>query len=115
MEPVTTKNNKAPYFETELQTETIWEEEEEEKRLIIKVKGIPKPTIQWYENGLEIIPNEDFEIEECDEEVSILTIRKRSTENIREISCIAVNEHGLATTKTLVIPGTYLLYSVGDF
>lgn len=105
--PEETPIGKSPYFETELQTETIWEEEEEEviKRLIVRVKGTPKPKIRWYENGKEIVPNEEFEIEECDEEVSILTIRRRPTESVREITCEAVNEHGIATTKTLVIPG----------
>lgn len=105
---------KSPYFETELQTETVWEEEEEEeeiiKRLVVRVKGTPKPTIRWYENGVEIIPNEEFEIEERDEEVSILTIRKRPTENVREITCEAVNEYGTATTKTIIIPGVYLRF-----
>lgn len=105
--PEETSIGKSPYFETELQTETIWEEEEEEivKRLIVRVKGTPKPKIRWYENGIEIVPNEEFEVEEFDEEVSILTIRKRPMENVREITCEAVNEYGTASTKTLVIPG----------
>lgn len=54
---------------------------------------------------MEIIPNEEFEIEERDEGISILTIHKRPIKNIREIKCEAVNEYGIATTKTLIIPG----------
>jgi len=100
---------KAPYFETELQTETIWEEEEEEKetivRLVIRVKGTPKPKTQWYENGMEITPNEEFEIEEQDDGVSVLTVKKRPTESVREITCEATNEYGTAKTRTLIIPG----------
>lgn len=75
---------------------------------MVRVKGSPKPTIRWYKNGVEIMPNEEFEIEEEDEEVSILTIRKRLTENVQEIICEAINEYGTATTKTIVIPGMYL-------
>lgn len=106
-QPEKTTVEKSPYFETELQTETIWEEEEEEtiKRLVVRVKGTPKPNVRWYENGVEIVPNEEFEVEERDEEVSILTISKRPTETVREITCEAVNEHGTATTKTILIPG----------
>lgn len=102
------ETGKSPYFETDLQTETIWEEEEEEtvKRLVVRVKGSPKPEIRWYENGVEIVPNEEFEIEERDEEVSVLTVKKRPTENAREITCEAVNEHGATVTKTLLVPGT---------
>jgi hypothetical protein len=101
------KSGKSPYFETDLHTETIWEEEEEEivKRLVVRVKGNPKPSIRWYENGVEIVPNEVFEIEEQDEEVSVLTMKKRPTENACEITCEAVNEYGTAITKTLVVPG----------
>jgi len=105
------KDGKSPYFETELQTETIWEEEEEEeivKRLVVKVKGAPKPTVRWYENGIEIVPCDEFEIEEGNEGVSTLTVKKRSTETVREITCEAVNEHGTATTRTMVIPSMYL-------
>lgn len=99
---------KSPYFEIDLQTETIWEEEEEEtvKRLGVRVKGNPKPSIRWYENGVEIVPNDEFEIEERDEEVSVLTMKKRLSENAREITCEALNEYGTAITKTLVVPGT---------
>jgi len=100
---------KAPYFETELQTETIWEEEEEEEetiiRLVVRVKGTPKPKIHWYENGMEITPSEEFEIEEQDEGVSVLTVKKRPTESVREITCEATNEYGTATTRTLIILG----------
>lgn len=110
--PEETIIGKSPYFETELQTETIWEEEEEEeetvKRLVVRVKGSPKPKVRWYDNGVEIVPNEEYEVEERDEGVSILTIRKRPTETAREITCKAVNEHGIATTKTLVIQGAGL-------
>lgn len=102
------ETGKSPYFETDLQTETIWEEEEEEtvKRLVVRVKGTPKPTIRWYENGVEIVPNEEFEIDEQGEEVSVLTVKRRPTENAREITCEAVNEYGTAVTKTLVVQGT---------
>lgn len=100
---------KMPYFETELQTETIWEEEEEEKEtiihLVVKVKGTPKPKTHWYENGIEITPSEEFEIEEQKEGVSVLTVKKKPTESVREITCEATNEYGTATTRTLIIPG----------
>lgn len=96
-----------------MQTETIWEEEEEEtiKRLVVRVKGSPKPKVCWYDNSVEIVPNEEYEIEERDEEVSVLTIKKRPTETAREITCKAINEHGIATTKTIVIQGAGPLLS----
>lgn len=114
--PEETTVGKSPYFETELRTETTWEEEEEEeetttitvKRLVVRVKGVPKPTVSWYEDGREIVPGPEYEVEEPDDDgVSTLTIHKRPVEeNAREITCRAVNEHGTATTSTLVIPGT---------
>jgi len=109
IEPDEVVVGKAPYFETELQTETIWEEEEEEEettiRLLVRVNCTPKPKTHWYENGVEIKPNEEFEIEEQDEGVSVLTVKKRPTESVREITCEATNEYGTATTRTLIIPG----------
>lgn len=106
----TTVVGQAPYFETELQTETVWEVEEMEEttiRLVVRVKGSPKPKTRWYESGVEITPDEEFDIEESDEGVSVLTVKKRRTESVREITCVATNEHGTATTRTLVIPGNY--------
>lgn len=102
---------KSPYFETELQTETVWEEEEEEilKRLVVRVKGAPKPEVKWYENGVEIVPNDEFEIEHDDDGLSVLTVTKIPTENAREITCEAINEYGTAVTKTLVISSTKCL------
>jgi len=105
-QPEDVKVGKLPYFETELQTETIWEEEDEIiKHFVVKAKGTPKPKLRWYKNDVEIVPNEEYEIEENDEEISILTIRKRPKEIPQKIVCEAVNEHGSVTTKTLIIPG----------
>lgn len=105
--PKYTPVGKSPYFEIELQNETIWEEEEDEVNncFVIKVKGTPKPTIKWYKNDMEIIPNEEYGIEENDEGYSILTIRKKSIKDIQEITCKAINDHGIATTKTLITTG----------
>jgi len=105
---------RAPYFETELQTETIWEEEEEVDetliRLVVKVKGTPLPKTHWYENGIEITPSEEFEIEEKDEGVSVLTVKKKPTESVQEITCVATNEFGTATTSTLIISGNFVYF-----
>lgn len=106
---------KSPYFETELQTETVWEEEETTICLFVKVKGTPKPKTRWYESGIEITPNEEFKIEEYDEGVSMLTIKKRPTESVREITCEATNEHGTVTTRTLVIPGNFGYFKTHGF
>lgn len=109
---------KMPYFETELQTETIWEEEEEKEtiiHLVVKVKGTPKPKTYWYENGIEITPSEEFEIEEQNEGVSVLTVKKKPTENVREITCEATNEYGTATTRTLIIPGNSGYFEILGF
>lgn len=54
---------------------------------------------------MEIIPNDEYGIEENDEGYSILTIRKRSIKDIQEITCKAINDHGIATTKTLITTG----------
>jgi len=106
---------KSPYFETELLTETVWEEEETTICLFVKVKGTPKPKTRWYESGIEITPNEEFKIEEYDEGVSMLTIKKRPTESVKEITCEATNEHGTVTTRTLVIPGNFGYFKTHGF
>jgi len=118
VEPEKAVVGKTPYFETELQTETVWEEEDEEEttiRLVVRVKGTPKPKIRWYESGIEITPNEEFEIEEQDEGVSVLTVKKRPTDNVREIICEATNEHGTATTRTNLIQGNSGYYETNHF
>jgi len=102
---------KAPYFETELQTETIWQEEDEVEEtyicLVVRVKGTPIPKIHWYENGIEITPSEEFGIEEKDEGVSMLIVKKKPIESVLEITCVATNEYGTATTSTLITSGNF--------
>lgn len=103
---------KSPYFETELRTETTWEEEEVETvvRLVVRVRGAPRPAVRWYEDDREIVPGTEYGVDGPDDDgVSVLTVRERPSEECaRVITCRAVNEHGTAETKTLLVaPGNY--------
>lgn len=69
-------------------------------RLEVKVKGKPKPEGKWYKQGQEIMPSEEFQIEEFDDGTSILTITETYPDDTGEIVFEVHNPLGVSTTMT---------------
>ncbi|RLU21523.1 hypothetical protein DMN91_005896, partial [Ooceraea biroi] len=69
-------------------------------RLEVKVKGKPKPKGKWYKQGVEIIPSQEFQIEEFEDGTSVLTIAETFPDDTGEIVFEAYNPLGVSTTMT---------------
>lgn len=68
--------------------------------------GKPKPKVRWYKQGIEVLPSKDFQVEEYEDGTSVLTIPEVFPDDTGEITCVAENEFGVATTSTeLVVEG----------
>ena len=69
-------------------------------RLEVKVKGKPKPQGKWFKHGVEIIPSQEFQIEELEDGTSVLTIAETYPDDTGEIVFEAHNPLGVSTTTT---------------
>jgi len=69
-------------------------------RLEVKMKGKPKPKGKWYKHGVEIIPSQEFQIEEFEDGTSVLTITEAFPDDTGEIVFEAYNPLGVSTTMT---------------
>lgn len=69
-------------------------------RFEVKVSGNPKPTVKWHKQGVEIIPNKDFQVENYEDGTSVLTITEVFPDDVGEISCVVQNELGVDQTVT---------------
>lgn len=66
----------------------------------VKVIGHPKPNIKWLKHGDEIIPSDEFQIENLDDGTSILIINDVYPDDTGEIKFEAYNAVGIAQTVT---------------
>lgn len=69
----------------------------------VKVIGHPKPKIKWLKHGEEIIPSDEFQIENLDDGTSILIINDVYPDDTGEIKFEAYNSVGVAETITQFI------------
>lgn len=77
-------------------------------KLEVKVLAHPKPQIRWLKAGEEIIPSDEFQIENFDDGTSILIINDIYPDDSGEITFEAHNALGVAMTTTeLVVEGTF--------
>lgn len=84
--------------------------EGETTTLEVKVIGKPKPTPKWLKANEEIIPSDDYLIENYPDGTSVLTISNVQPDSIDKITFEAVNPVGIAKTATkLNIEGILLL------
>ena len=87
----------APLFTTLLQPQRV----EDGQRVVLTVRfiGRPSPRITWYQNGVELKPNPDFEIfVDHTKGESTLIIVEVFPEDEGEYTCIALNEVGESIT-----------------
>ena len=64
----------------------------------MKVRGKPKPEGKWYKQGQEIVPSEEFQVEEFEDGTSILTIAETYPDDMGEIVFEVHNPLGVSTT-----------------
>lgn len=69
-------------------------------KLEVKVKGKPKPKVKWLKQGEEIIPSEEYQIENFEDGTSILIINDLYPDDSGEITFEAYNPLGVAITTT---------------
>ena len=69
-------------------------------RLEVQVKGRPKPQGKWSKQGIEIVPSQEFQIEEFEDGTSVLTISETYPDDTGEIVFEAHNPLGVSTTTT---------------
>lgn len=66
----------------------------------VKVIGHPKPRVKWLKHGEEILPSDEFQIENLDDGTSILIINDVYPDDTGEIKFEAYNAVGVAETTT---------------
>lgn len=66
----------------------------------VKVIGHPKPQVKWMKAGEEIIPSDEFQIENLEDGTSILIINDVYPDDTGEIRFEAFNSVGVAETIT---------------
>lgn len=64
----------------------------------VKVIGEPKPTVKWFKQGEQILPSDEFQIENLEDGTSILIINDVYPDDAGEIKFEAVNSVGVAET-----------------
>lgn len=74
--------------------------EGETTTLEVKAIGKPKPTPKWLKANEEIIPSDDYLIENYPDGTSVLTIANVQSDTIDQITFEAVNPVGIAKTAT---------------
>lgn len=66
----------------------------------VQVIGHPKPDVKWLKQGEEILPSDEFQIENLDDGTSILIINDVYPDDTGEIKFEAYNVVGVAETIT---------------
>lgn len=75
-------------------------------RLEVKAIGRPKPEGKWLKEGNEILPSNEFIIENFEDGTSILTLPETYPDDVGEIVYEAENPLGVATTVTHLLVET---------
>lgn len=79
----------------------------------VKVIGHPKPQVKWMKAGEEIIPSDEFQIENLEDGTSILIINDVYPDDTGEIRFEAFNSVGVAETITqFVVEGKLKFFKV---
>jgi titin len=79
--------------------------------LEVKIKGKPKPESKWYKQGIEIHSSKEFQIEELEDGICILTITETYPDDTGEVTFEAHNPLGVSSTTTyLSVEGNKIKY-----
>uniref|UniRef100_A0A8R1DN92 Ig-like domain-containing protein n=1 Tax=Caenorhabditis japonica TaxID=281687 RepID=A0A8R1DN92_CAEJA len=66
----------------------------DKKEFNVKVRGLPKPTLQWLLNGIPLVFDDRVTLEDMADGNYCLTIRDVREEDFGTLKCIAKNENG---------------------
>lgn len=69
----------------------------------MKAVGKPKPKGKWLKHGKEIVPSEEFAIENFEDGTSVLTISEVYPDDTGDIVYEAYNPLGVAATTTQLV------------
>lgn len=75
-------------------------------RLEVKAVGKPKPQGKWLKHGKEIMPSNEFTIENFEDGTSVLTISEVYPDDTGDIVYEAYNPLGVAATTTQLVVET---------
>lgn len=79
----------------------------------VKVVGHPKPEVKWLKAGEEIIPSDEFQIENLDDGTSVLVINDVYPDDTGIIKCEAYNSVGVAETVTeFIVEGSEKIWAI---
>lgn len=79
----------------------------------VKVVGHPKPEIKWLKAGEQIIPSDEFQIENLEDGTSILVINDVYPDDTGIIKCEAHNSVGVAETVTeFIVEGIEKIWAI---
>lgn len=96
----------APKIVKELPKMTISQDKQMVK-FEVKVVGIPRPEVKWLKQGEEIVPSDEFQIENLEDGTSILIINDVYPDDTGVIKFEAFNSVGVAETNTqFIVEGT---------
>ncbi|XP_070570382.1 muscle M-line assembly protein unc-89-like [Ptychodera flava] len=90
-----------PQFVKKLSPITV--EEGKPLQLEVEVTGVPKPSLTWYQDDEEVVPDEHLRVDIPKEMQSTLTIAVTEVADEADYSCKAVNPAGEAITRADVI------------
>lgn len=80
--------------------QTIVSQDKQMVKMEVKVVGHPKPEVKWFKQGEEIVPSDEFQIENTEDGTSILVINEIYPDDTGEIKFEAYNSVGVAETVT---------------
>lgn len=92
--------------------EKITSKDKQMVKFEVKVVGIPKPVSKWSKQGNEILPSEEYQIENFEDGTSILIINDVYPDDTGEIKFEAFNSLGVAETITEFCVEGKLLYFI---
>jgi len=74
--------------------------EGDEARFEVKLKGEPRPEIEWYKGSTKIVDEGRYSFEETNDGKYTLIIVDLNRDDTGSYKCVATNEAGKATTRT---------------
>lgn len=100
----------APRIVKELPKVTVSQDKQMVK-FEVKVVGHPKPEVKWLKQGEEILPSDEFQIENLEDGTSILIINDVYPDDAGEIKFTAFNSVGVTQTiSEFVVEGNRIVH-----
>lgn len=69
---------------------------------MVEIAGMPKPIVRWFHNNEQVVKTSEITIEEVEENIFTLVIKKMESKYLGPITCEAHNDLGVITTTTVL-------------